>query len=435
MTGHRTRLGLPVRPGWLVREQVECTPPDGSLHVVAFSEPVQDVSTADFAAGYGQLFAEHLPGYEEIDVRDVQLFGGRPAVLRRYRHVPADGAPLTQIAAYLVEGGIGHVVTATTTTSRFSAVEGDLLALLSQFDLDRSAVTERPSPLPAPESRSRGTSGGTLAFAPWRDRGKKGKGAGGEVSTLADLSADELVALARLLGHERFPHLDEADAADAAGEAGNAVVRAALRSLSARGLVTPTEAGSPAPQDDLARALDVALDPRLAVTVEVEGDEATLVALALDEERCVELVHRGGGVYTLRDGPAAALLDRLGELTGAGAASKATKGAPADVTALAIDRARAFARLGDTEGASGELAGHPDLLAALLDAASVNRVRTVHRADGAVHGGELVWLQTRDGSAWVLEPSVDGEGGAAPMVAARPTGKDDLHAELLALLP
>jgi hypothetical protein len=55
----------------LVREQVECTPPDGSLHVVAFSEPVQDTTTADFAAGYGQLFAEHLPGYEEIDVRDV----------------------------------------------------------------------------------------------------------------------------------------------------------------------------------------------------------------------------------------------------------------------------------------------------------------------------------------------------------------------------
>jgi hypothetical protein len=433
MTPHRTRLGVPLRAGWLVREQVELAPPDGSLHVVAHSEPVTDIGSADFAAGYGELFAEHLPGYEEIDVRDVQLFGGRPAVLRRYRHVPADGAPLTQIAAYLVEDGIGHVVTATTTTSRFASVEGDLLTLLTQFGLDRSAVTERPSPpFAATASPSRSPAGGPVS-APWR--GKQAKGSRSDVSTLADLSADELVALAQLFGHERFPYLDEADAADATGDSGAAVVRSALRSLAARGLLTTSETGSPAAREDLGRAVGVALDPLLAVTVEVEGDGGTLVALALDDERCVELLRRSGGVYTLRDGSAAALLDRLAELTGAEYASKEATGTAAQVPAVAIDRARAFARTGDADGASREIAEHADLLDALLDAASVSRVRAVHRAEGAVHGGELVWLQTKQGMVWILEPTVDGEGATAATVVARPTGRDDLYAELLALLP
>jgi hypothetical protein len=426
MTAHRTRLGLPVRPGWLVREQVECAPPDGSLHVVAFSEPVHDTTTADFAAGYGRLFAEHLPGYEEIDVRDVQLFGGRPAVLRRYRHVPADGAPLTQIAVYLVEDGIGHVVTATTTSSRFSSVEGDLLGLLAQLDLDRSAVADQAPPTASPPTSSR-----RLASTPWRGGGKKKKV---DVTTLADVSADELVALAQLSGFERFPYLDEADVADATGETGAAVRRAALRSLAARGLVANGSDGAGSASGDLASAIEMALDPPLVLTVEVEGDQATLVALAIDDERCVEIEHRGGGVYSLRDGAAAALLDRVAALTGAADAASSAKGTPAEVSALAVDRARAFARTGDAEGASRELADHPDLLQALLDAASVSRVRAVHRSGDAVHGGEVVWVQTKDGAAWVLEPIADGD-GSAPTVHARPLGRDELYAELLSLVP
>lgn len=428
MTLHRTRLGVPTRPGWLVREQVECAPPDGSLHVVAFSEPVHDTTTADFAAGYGQLFAEHLPGYEEIDVRDVQLFGGRPAVLRRYRHVPADGAPLTQIAAYLVEGGIGHVVTATTTSSRFASVEGDLLGLLAQFDLDHSAVVDQAPPTASPATSSKG-----LASMPWRGGGKKAKKA--DVTTLADVSADELVALAQLFGYDRFPYLDEADGADATGEAGASVRRAALRSLAARGFVTNGSDGGAHAQDDLASAIEMALDPPLVLTVEVEADDATLVALAVDDQRCVEIVHRGGGVYTLREGVAAALLDRVAGLTGAADAASSAEGTPVEVPALAVDRARAFARTGDAEGASRELADHPGLLQALLDAACVSRVRAVHRSGDAVHGGELVWVQTKSGAAWVLEPLADGDGGPTPTVHARPLGRDELYAELLSLLP
>jgi hypothetical protein len=427
VTGHRTRLGIPARPGWLVREQVELAPPDGSLHVVAYSEPVHDATTADFAAGYGRLFAEHLPGYEEIDVRDAQLFGGRPAVLRRYGQVPADGAPLTQVSAYLVEGGVGHVVTATTTTSRFASVEGELLGLLAQFDLDRSAAIERPPvAVPMPRGDDQGT-----PFPTWTTKVTKSKG-----STPAGvpLSADELMALARLLGHDRFPFLDEADAADATGESSAAVLRAALRSLSARGLVATSADGALVVQDELRDAARVALDPPLVVTVEVEAEGRTLVGLAVDAERCTEIVHDGAGVYEVRAGEAQVLLQRVAHLARAVDASAKVEGGSSTVPALAIDRARAFARTGDAAGAARELEDHPELRDALVGATCFSRVRTVHRADGAVHGGELVWLTAGDGTAWVLEPSSDGDGMATEVVA-RPIARDALYAELLGLLP
>jgi hypothetical protein len=419
-----------MRPGWLVREQVEVAPPDGSLHLVAYSEPVTDTTTADFAAGYGQLFAEHLPGYEEIDVREVQLFGGRPAVLRRYRHVPADGAPLTQIGAYLVEGGVGHVVVATTTTSRFAAVEGDLLGLLAQFNLDRSAIVDQAA-ASVPSGAQTSTTP-RLSSTPWRGGGKKPKGSA--TAVIADLSADELVALSHLFRHDRFPYLDDTDVVDALGDVGAPVRRAALRSLAARGLVSTGPDGSVVPTEDLRKAIEVSLDPPLVVSVEVEGDTTTRVALAVDDERCVEIVHRGGSVYTLRHSAAAGLLQRVATLTGAVEAGTSAKGVPAEVPALAMDRARAFARTGDRDGAARELADHPELLEAVLGARSFSRVRSVHRSGDALHGGELLWLQTREGSAWLLEPTSDGE-GRAEVVQARPVGRDDLDAGLLELLP
>jgi hypothetical protein len=429
--GNPHLLGLAVRPGWLVREQVECAPPDGSFHVTAFSEPVPEGATTHaFAAGYGQLFAEHLPGYEEIDVREVRLFGGRPAILRRYRHVPADGAPLTRIAAYLVEGSTGHVAVATTTTSRFSEIEGDLLGLLAQIDLDRSTTADQSGAAGAPGGQS--ATSPTLSSTPWRDGGKKAKAA--KVVTVAEVTADELIALAHLFRHDRFPYLDETDSADAMGEAGAPVRRAALRSLGARGLLARGPDGSLVPADGLAKAVEVALDPPLVVSVEVEGGAPELVAMAVDDERCVEVVRRGGGVYTVREGAAAGLIDRVATLTGAVDAGTSDKGAAAVVPAIAVDRARAFARTGDPDGAARELAGHPDLLQALLDATHVCRVRAVHRSGDALHGGELLWLQTSDGRAWVMEPQAEGE-RSDPTVQVRPIGRDDLYAELLSLLP
>jgi hypothetical protein len=415
----------------LVREQVECAPPDGSLHVVAFSEPVQDgTTTTDLASGYGQLFAEHLPGYEEIDVREVQLFGGRPAVLRRYRQVPPEGAPLSQISAYLVEDGIGHVVTATTTTSQFATAEGDLLTLIAQFDIDRSAVVDQvPTRLePGPPGR------GSLSSTPWRGPARKKAGSGSDTVALADLSADELVTLARLEGFVGFPFLDDLDAADAMGEAREAVLRASLRALAARELLVVSSDGASVPREDVAGAVRLASDPPLVVTVEVDGDQRALTGLAIDDERCVEVERLGGGIYTLRSGPAHALLDRLGEIASASSASKTAKGGSATVPALAIDRARALAHTGDSEGASREISDHANLIAALMDAPTFQRVRTVHRVGDVVHAGELVWLQTQSMTAWLLRP-VAGEEAGASMVEARAVGRDELYEELLALLP
>ena len=432
MSPHRTRLGIPIRPGWLVREQVECTPPDGSLHVVALSEPVvEGTSTADLAAAHGQRCAEHLPGYEEIDVRDVRLFDGRPAMLRRHRHVPSEGAPLSQVSAYVVEDGIGHVVTATTTTSQFAALEGDLLTLLAQFDLERSAVVDRVPPRPVPGSQKPRRD---LASTPWRGRRGKKAAPAAEPEVLADLSADELVTLARLQGYEGFPFLDELEVADAAGESSEAVLRTALRGLAARQLLVVSDSGAVAAREDLAVAVELAVDPPLAVTVEIDGEQRALAGLAVDDERWVEVDRRGGGIYTLRSGSAQELLPWLGEVTSASSLPTKAKGDATTVPALAIDRARALARTGDPEGATREIGDHPDLLAALLDSPTFHRVRSVHRADDVVHAGELVWLHTQGGAAWLLEPTADQE-GEAPLVEARPVGRDELYEELLALLP
>lgn len=434
MTSHRTRLGLPARPGWLVREQVEAMAPDGSVHVVAFSEPVDDVTTSDFAAGYGQLLAEHLPGYEEVDVRQAQLFGGRAAVLRRYRHVPTDGAPLAQVAAYLVEGGIGHVVTATTTSSRFAAAEGDLLALLVQVDIDRSTVFERPAMTVPPTLRA---ARGEVSWQDAREAWESAPSAGSEAlgsQELGTLTGDELTALAQIVGAERFPFVDEADVADAVGDAAGGVLRAARRSLVARGLAAPSPDGSLVLESDLRRAVELAVDPNLVVTLESEGDDPELMAFAVEPVHMVEVGHVGAGAYRVLAGRSGDLVMRIATLTRAAAASDRPPGDPVAVSSVAIDRARAFLRTGDHDGARHELASQPELLDALTDATSFNRVRAVHRSAGVVHGGELLWCQTRSGAVWVLDQAPTA-GGAPATAHARPVGRGDLYAELLALLP
>jgi hypothetical protein len=433
MTGHRMRLGLPAYPGWLVREQVEAVPPDGSVHVHAFSEPVQDATTGDFAAGYGQLLREVLPGYEEIDLREVQLFGGRPALLRRYRHVPTDGAPLTQLTAYLVEGGIGHVVTVTTATSRFAASEGELISLLTRIELDRSAALERPATSPAIRG-PRGEPSWDAARSAWQSASKARTAKDVSPDVIADLSADELTALAQLVGGERFPFVDESEAADALGEAGPAVLRASRRSLSARGLVTPSADGTLALGEELRDAVALALDPDLVVTVEAEGAQDLRFALAADPSHAAEVQRLGGDGYRIGIHPAGHVVARVLQLTGAYSSSAKAAGDRTEVLAIAIDRARAFLRIGDHDAAARELGQQPALLDALATAASFNRVRSMFRRNGVVHGGELVWCQPASGAAWVLE-SVAKEGEAPTSIEARSVGRAELHAQLLALLP
>lgn len=432
MTAHRTRLGMPVRAGWLVREQVEVMPRDASMHLAAFSEPVEGVTTREFADGYGKLLADHLSGYEELDTREVRLFGGRDAVLRRYRHVPDEGSPLTQITAYLVEGGVGHTVTATASSNRFGTIEGDLLTLLSEIELDGSADVEREAVAVATAAHvAREPEWGDVRKA-W-ERAKKPTRHGDD--TLHDLSADELTALASLLGAGTFPFVDETDRADVVGDSRAAVLRAAIRSLMARGVVHVGPDGTVTIDDTVRAAIALALDPDLVVTLESDGATSRRVVLAADPAHTVEIHHRSNGVYGLITGTAADLVARVAEL-GEVRESKAPAGSTAaTVPAIAIDRVRAFLKTGDREGAAKQMETQPEVFDALADASVFNRVRSVFRVGDVVHGGEMVWSQGDSQGIVEFVPLPDATGAPVSTVEARPRSADDLYDVVRSLLP
>lgn len=317
--------------------------------------------------------------------------------------------------------------------ARFGSVEGDLLALLAEIELDPGSAQERgarrepSSPAPRPDA-----SWDDVRPA-WEATTRAHTAKAVNTDEVGDLTADELVAAAGLVGATTFPFLDESDTADVFGPSAPAVLRSARRSLSARGLASPAAEGSFAVRDDLGDAVRLAIDPDLIVTIETDADEAHRVAIAIDPSRTVE-VHHLNGIQRLATGAAADLLARISQLTHVPAVATTAGGEHLVVPAIAIDRARAFQRTGDRDGAARELEGRAPLLEALVDARSFTRLRTVFRSGGVVSGGELTWAQTRGGAAWILEPT-EGVGGPETSVQAGTVTRKDLYAELLALLP
>lgn len=421
--GQRILINTPE--GWLERGMVELVASDHRGRVTVTSEPALDVENAAFADGYRRLFAQ-LPAFEAGELRTVRLFGGRDALLHRCSFQSTEGSPVTLLVAYVVERGCGYVATASANAARFDAIEAELLAILTTIDLPDpvDAVTMGPSRSTSPDAQTRSSPTRSWADArrEWQDAVIVSEPGGGEP---VQLSAEELTALAWLLGAESFPHLSDGDRVASGGAARDTSLRTALHSLVARGLVDDVD--RLVARSDLIRSCALALTPELLVSVGVDRPGATnTTILAADAESICEISGTRPGIYTMRSFAASALVGRLLALTAhAGPQGKVSVGTGA-VSVGALDEARNRLQVGDIDRARALLTSVPGL-ADVLAEGGLRRVRTLYRAEGRVLGGELVWASGPVGNVRI---DVDRE--TAHVSAIEPDG---VATALLELLP
>lgn len=236
----------------------------------------------------------------------------------------------------------------------------------------------------------------------------------------SDYSADELIAVAGLLGVPSFPNVGRAVLADLDPAAQEAVLRSARRSLLARGAVEIDDEGvlrATPPHSVLFR---VALAPAAVVNAELRLRESTearsyylLPAAAVEHSSAIGHIHR------LTRFEPRELFDRLVAFLGL---VERPSGDDAETELSIADLNRALA--GDTvdDSAFGQ---------ALGGLVSTGFVRSLSRDDGTLRGGELRWIDTGDAGLWLVEPSEDDPERAR----VRRTEAAELLHELLSYLP
>jgi hypothetical protein len=209
-------------------------------------------------------------------------------------------------------------------------------------------------------------------------------------------AADELAALAALLGAPGFPGADEALPAQAEGR--EAALRAARRSLLARGALEIDEAGILRVVPPHAELVAVALGRGAAVSIERRRPESLdrrslYVADGAGVEHSAELGH----VHRLERFDAADLAERV--LEHAELDDRPESGDELETTAEELDAAlTAAARGEDVSGPLGE---------ALRTLRSVGRVTALRREDERIVGGELAWLDLGEAGLRVVEPEAE----------------------------
>jgi hypothetical protein len=131
-----SRLEVGIPPGWTGRDALELVAPDRRVHLVVSSEPVPaDTTVASYADRYGTLMASRFPRFEDDGSEHVTLFGGRAAVVRRFRWTPPDRSELAQRQAYCIDGGRGYVATVTMPAEQTSALATFVDRLLDTLTL------------------------------------------------------------------------------------------------------------------------------------------------------------------------------------------------------------------------------------------------------------------------------------------------------------
>ena len=240
----------------------------------------------------------------------------------------------------------------------------------------------------------------------------------------AQYGADELLAVAELLGASAFPGVDER-AVGTSDEARDASLRSARRSLLARGVLEIDDDGVLRITPPHALLFRVALAPAAVVSAEyrrrgrIEGCSYYLLPdVSVEHSAAIGNVHRLDSMETT------AVLGRVVEFVDL-RDRPSHNGTAFEVPAAALARALESAPERDPDLESSEFGR------ALGSHVSTSYVRSLHRSGDAVVGGELRWIDTGDSGLWLVEPS----GDDAERVGVRPTTSAELLEELLSYLP
>jgi hypothetical protein len=137
MDRFRPTLSAVAPRTWSSKESLTLLHPDGKANVIVSSEPVgPSVDLRQYAGGDRLLERGELEGYEELAFEPRLVFGGRSGLIRRFRWVPDNAGPVTQVQIYHVDGGRGYTATATTPTAGFAEFELELMDILDGLRID-----------------------------------------------------------------------------------------------------------------------------------------------------------------------------------------------------------------------------------------------------------------------------------------------------------
>jgi len=130
------RLQAALPAGWFVKESITLLAPDGAGNVIVSTEPLDpSIDTARYAEVQGELLRNEFPGFTELRLIEVPVFGGKPGVLRDFEWTPPDGVRVRQLQMYCAEHGRGYTATATTPASNFARLEEVFRYLFSSISL------------------------------------------------------------------------------------------------------------------------------------------------------------------------------------------------------------------------------------------------------------------------------------------------------------
>jgi hypothetical protein len=239
-----------------------------------------------------------------------------------------------------------------------------------------------------------------------------------------EYGADELAAIAEVLGAQAFPGVDTAYAE--LGEAAQeSALRSARRSLLARGVLTIDEEGILNVVPPHSVLFRVALAPALVVNAEHRRADSmesrsyyALPAVGVEHAVSVGRVHR------LAQIDPTTLLERLVAFVGLESRPSG------DQSEFEVDVETLNRALADSAGTElpDEAKEFRDALETLQ---STSYVRSLYGNGRSIVGGELRWIDTGENGLWLVEPGADDP----DRVLVKRAEGSELFGELLSYLP
>jgi hypothetical protein len=241
-------------------------------------------------------------------------------------------------------------------------------------------------------------------------------------------AADELAAVAQLLGAAAFPGVD--GPGDSAGR--EASLRSARRSLLARGVIELDDDGILSIAPPHALMFGVALAPAATVVAQREGPEAEGRAWYLHPNLAVEHTVLVGAIHGLEQIDVAEVVSRLLDFLAIGLRRRGADPETFTAKRAALDRIAASLNAGSTGSLGAELPPEAaSFIEALEGSAGAYQVRALHKEGSMIVGGELAWLDTGEAGLWQIEP-VQGD---PDQITIRRVGSEEIVGELLSYLP
>jgi hypothetical protein len=136
------RINFEVPDGWTYKEQVtvaQANDADGvSANVIASSEPIDpEKSARDYADEMGERYEKEFPGYEELALEEIDIFGGTHGWLRRFAWEPEQGVRIDQLQAYYAADGRCYTAVASAGAGEFDEHKQRLVKVLNSFSVSR----------------------------------------------------------------------------------------------------------------------------------------------------------------------------------------------------------------------------------------------------------------------------------------------------------